>query len=66
MRLTEQLRQSMLGDISALYENIERVWKIAQTLPAGGTRDDLENIHQRMAQLFLNTKKSFLSATVAA
>jgi hypothetical protein len=61
MHLTDQLRQSMLGDISALHENLERVWKLAQTLPVGGTRDDLENIHQRMAQLVLNTKKSFLS-----
>jgi hypothetical protein len=66
MNLKEQLRQSMLGDISALHENLERIWKIAQTLPAGGTRDDLENTHQRMAQLILNTKKSFLSAAAGA
>ena len=61
MHLTEQLRQSMIGDMSALHENLDRVWKIVQSLPAGGTRDDLENAHQRMAQLVLNTKKSFLS-----
>jgi hypothetical protein len=48
MQLKEQLRQSMLGDISALHENLERVWKIAQALPAGGTRDDLENTHHRL------------------
>jgi hypothetical protein len=66
MHLKEQLRQSRLGDISALHENLERVWKIAQTLPAGGTRDDLENTYQRMAELIRNTKKSFLSAAAGA
>jgi hypothetical protein len=53
MHLTEQLRQSMLGDIGTLHENSERVCKIAQTLPVAGTRDDLENIDQRLAQLVL-------------
>jgi hypothetical protein len=66
MHLTEQLRQSLLRDISALHKNLERVWKTAQTLPVGGTRDDLENIHQRMAQLVLNAKKSFLSSVAVA
>jgi hypothetical protein len=60
MHIKERLCQSLMEDMSALHENFDRIWKIAQTMPAGGVRDDLEMTHQRMAQIIQNTKHGLM------
>jgi len=56
----EMLRQSLLDDLTARRENLEKTWAIVLSLPTGKARTNLELIHQSSSQLVLNMKKSLM------
>jgi hypothetical protein len=56
----EILRQSLLADLTALHDNLEKTWTIALSLPVGKTRTDLEPIHQSCLQLGLNMRRTLM------
>jgi hypothetical protein len=53
-----ELRQLVLAYVTALRENLDRIWQIAQTLPLGVARTDLEMAHQCMIELSLSINKN--------
>jgi hypothetical protein len=56
----EMLRQSLLDDLTALRENLDKTWAIVLSLPIGKARTNLELIHQSSSQLVLNMKKTLM------
>ena len=58
----EMLRQSLLADLTALRENLDKTWAIV-VLPIGNARTNLELIHQSNVQLGLNMKKTLMELT---
>jgi hypothetical protein len=56
----EILHQSLLADLTALRDNIDKTWAIVLSLPIGKARTNLELIHQSTAQLSLNMKKTLM------
>jgi len=59
----EMLRQSLLADLTALRENLDKTWAIVLSLPIGNARTNLELIHQSNVQLGLNMKKTLRELT---
>jgi hypothetical protein len=59
----EMLRQSLLADLTALRENLDKTWAIVLSLPIGNARTNLELIHQSNVQLGLNMKKTLMELT---
>ena len=56
----EILRQSLLTDLTALRENLDKTWTIVLTLPIGKARTNLELIHQSSVQLGINMKNTLM------
>jgi hypothetical protein len=56
----EILRQSLLDDLNALRDNLDKTWTIVLSLPTGKARTNLELIHQSSAQLSLSMKKALM------
>jgi hypothetical protein len=56
----EILRQSLLTDLIALRENLDKTWTIVLTLPIGKARANLELIHQSSVQLGINMKNTLM------
>ena len=59
----EMLRQSLLADLTALRENLDKTWAIVLSLSIGNARTNLELIHQSNVQLGLNMKKTLMELT---
>jgi hypothetical protein len=56
----EILRQSLLTDLTALRDNLDKTWTIVLSLPTGKARTSLELIHQSTAQLSMKMNKTLL------
>ncbi len=54
------LCQSLLTDLTALRDNLDKTWTIVLSLPMGNARTNLELIHQSTVQLSLNMKKTLM------
>jgi hypothetical protein len=56
----DKLRQSLLADVTALHSQLDTIWAIAQTLPSGPAKSQLEKTHESVAQLSLNMKRTLM------
>ena len=56
----DMLCQSLLTDLTALRDNLDKTWTIVLSLPMGSARTNLELIHQSTVQLSLNMKKTLM------
>jgi hypothetical protein len=43
-------QSQLVADVGALRDNLDCLWRLAQTLREGDTRNELERIHQSMVQ----------------
>jgi hypothetical protein len=56
----EELCNLLMANVVGLRANLDRMWTLAQALPLGAERVELEKIHQSMAQQSLILKKNLL------
>jgi hypothetical protein len=56
----DMLCQSLLTDLTALRDNLNKTWTIVLSLPMGNARTNLELTHQSTLRLSLNMKKTLM------
>jgi hypothetical protein len=56
----DKLRQSLLADVTALRSHLDTLRAIAQKLPSGPDKSQMEKTHEAVAQISLNMKKTLM------